>query len=996
MSAPKPKELFLASSLRDGLEDNNINQVTTLLEHKEADPNILLPMHGISPFHLVIGNESETFAEEVTRLFLRHGGDPNVRSIDGMTPVHVAAAWGRIKVLELLLANGGDPLALDDEGRSPFHYAFDGSYYQAIVLLGQYCTKVQEEEEEEESSELDKPQIQIKLEKILVNRGDVVAEYVPSEIDLTEDSITTGAINTAAQTLEGTFSEGSESRSASHGDPPSLHSDNITLRRYQTCRGKKMSPMIGQELLGLDKERSAAEEKILIGQIIHRLSDSFNKAEKENFNLKEKESISNGGKKKFCSLLPKPKYFKKNLETPKKEIIFPAHLDNSIISTSPNFRIGGLTMDTTPTQRENMKFRNNYTPKNFYSPSIRATSVTPQVKSASSTPKKSISASRGQRVGKRVNEKINKTPLNKTYKKSDVLEFSPEVEKNLKMVNRRLLSKEFAKRLEKSFDDDDIEDKIEDLKGKNCNEINNAKYSTTPSLNNNIEVKNAIRNDVMIKSCNSPLKKLNDKNDNNIIRSPVTPTMKKRQGKINQNIPVKCEGSKLLFESPGSSNPRSLTSSPKRESTSEEKKLLNEIDEIYREKGRTPRASVSGMTNDSLNEASLNSENTSSTMDTTFSPNVKKFSERDSPGVTKDSENFSAFRTPLRSTMSSRCSTETFFSVDEEYAYVDPEKNVAFLERRLRVLPPSKCEDMNNVVDESTWIDMFRMSMESTSSVPASIGRHSTISVDHYSLRYRLIALGEVPGPITDTTFNVYLKRLRVLERTSKTCEKELVPRGIEPPLQISLPKNFSKELLSVDWTKDHQKYKEIEHDAFKEYERPSAGRNYRGGIAKVSFNYLLLDPRVTNDLPRTGNSLSLAERWKIFLEAIFYVGKGKSARPAAHLYEAFDLWTGKKRNNQPNDKLKRIMEIWKSGQGVVSLQVFSNSMQEEAFTREAAMIDALGSTNLSNCLRGQYYGIVSTMNMAEKKMLGKFLLYNAMQIFMHEGERQLFPRNVE
>ena len=58
----------------------------------------------------------------------------------------MAAAWGRVKVLELLLINGGDPLCLDDDGRSPFHYAFDGKYYKAIVILGKYCDNIVKEE----------------------------------------------------------------------------------------------------------------------------------------------------------------------------------------------------------------------------------------------------------------------------------------------------------------------------------------------------------------------------------------------------------------------------------------------------------------------------------------------------------------------------------------------------------------------------------------------------------------------------------------------------------------------------------------------------------------------------------------------------------------------------------------------------------------------------------------------------------------------------------
>lgn len=114
LTTPKRKGgLFLASSLCDGLEDNNIRQeiidnfqncivlkisrkikltykffmylqflirqVVTLLLNKDADPNILIPTHGVTPFHLVIGNDSEEFAEEVTKLFLRHGGNPNVK-----------------------------------------------------------------------------------------------------------------------------------------------------------------------------------------------------------------------------------------------------------------------------------------------------------------------------------------------------------------------------------------------------------------------------------------------------------------------------------------------------------------------------------------------------------------------------------------------------------------------------------------------------------------------------------------------------------------------------------------------------------------------------------------------------------------------------------------------------------------------------------------------------------------------------------------------------
>jgi ankyrin repeat protein len=50
-----------------------------ILEKTDANPNVILPNQGISPFHLAVGNEAENFALEVIRLFLQYGGNPNVR-----------------------------------------------------------------------------------------------------------------------------------------------------------------------------------------------------------------------------------------------------------------------------------------------------------------------------------------------------------------------------------------------------------------------------------------------------------------------------------------------------------------------------------------------------------------------------------------------------------------------------------------------------------------------------------------------------------------------------------------------------------------------------------------------------------------------------------------------------------------------------------------------------------------------------------------------------
>ena len=46
---------------------------------------------------------------------------------------------------------------------------------------------------------------------------------------------------------------------------------------------------------------------------------------------------------------------------------------------------------------------------------------------------------------------------------------------------------------------------------------------------------------------------------------------------------------------------------------------------------------------------------------------------------------------------------------------------------------------------------------------------------------------------------------------------------------------------------------------------------------------------------------------------------------------------------SQANKKVQQVIEIWKSGLGVVSLHCFQSVIPVEAYTREACMIEAIG-----------------------------------------------------
>ncbi|KAK5648343.1 hypothetical protein RI129_003235 [Pyrocoelia pectoralis] len=311
-------------------------------------------------------------------------------------------------------------------------------------------------------------------------------------------------------------------------------------------------------------------------------------------------------------------------------------------------------------------------------------------------------------------------------------------------------------------------------------------------------------------------------------------------------------------------------------------------------------------------------------------------------------------------------------SIAEIYKYTDKKEGIVLLEKRFPV--NQKIDVDNELLSQSSKL----------SSLPASF------DYDANTLRHELTRYGFPAGPITKTTKRVYLRKLYRLQ-------KQAVPQVTETAIPDS-PKVYSMELentlLAPSCVKDSQECKSLEEALTKEFSHPDPARKWREGVNKSSFSYLLLDPRLTKNLPNRAEQISPAEVWKTFLNSIFYVGKGKRARPYAHLYDAVKLWnTGVLIDS--NKKLQHILDIWKDDYGVICLHVFQNVIPVEAYTREAAMITALKLENLKNNKLGQFYGTPLTWSSQQQNMLGVSLLYKSMIIFLNEGERQLKPSDI-
>lgn len=101
----------------------------------------------------------------------------------------------------------------------------------------------------------------------------------------------------------------------------------------------------------------------------------------------------------------------------------------------------------------------------------------------------------------------------------------------------------------------------------------------------------------------------------------------------------------------------------------------------------------------------------------------------------------------------------------------------------------------------------------------------------------------------------------------------------------------LEKSLKDENFLKDIPKSFKLEEEMMSSFEGNNYKKKWREGWSKTSFNYLLLDSRISLNLPKRAAHLTTSEVWECFLSAVFYVGKGKKARPYAHLYQAATIW---------------------------------------------------------------------------------------------------------
>lgn len=181
----------------------------------------------------------------------------------------------------------------------------------------------------------------------------------------------------------------------------------------------------------------------------------------------------------------------------------------------------------------------------------------------------------------------------------------------------------------------------------------------------------------------------------------------------------------------------------------------------------------------------------------------------------------------------------------------------------------------------------------------------------------------------------------------------------------------------------------------------------YDDSKKQTYFVYLLLDPTITKNIPEYinmmmdgcsknsfasifGGILNNQSYFYQFITSIFYVGKGQANRPYQHFIDAHREKKQMDNNSKPiTAKTKRIWSIWEQGLGPIFVTFFTGISDDEAFTREALIIETISLYNLTNRIYGTYRCKMN-LNRRQKSLLGTYLLFKFFITYLLNGERQI------
>lgn len=112
--------MFKQDPIEDAILKRDLRQVKKYLS-SGLDINAPLDSRGSRPIHYAVNS-----TREILLLLIKHGADVNVKTSEGMAPIHTAAATANYENLCILVENGADVNIEDNERQNALKHAFRG------------------------------------------------------------------------------------------------------------------------------------------------------------------------------------------------------------------------------------------------------------------------------------------------------------------------------------------------------------------------------------------------------------------------------------------------------------------------------------------------------------------------------------------------------------------------------------------------------------------------------------------------------------------------------------------------------------------------------------------------------------------------------------------------------------------------------------------------------------------------------------------------------
>ncbi|XP_060798362.1 uncharacterized protein LOC132900345 isoform X2 [Neoarius graeffei] len=973
------KRSNLAPLLHAAVNGTDVRTVEDLLQ-RGAEPNLLLS-EGVAAVHLAAGKESEK-GLRCLKVLLQNGADPNLRSGEDLTPLHIAALWGCYQNLKLLLKNGGDPSLKDQDGNKAVDLAEQEENSKCASILQEYESHTPQAEYE------DLPKFQYSLYS-----GHLVRDCSGNLTQMSDfgDEL-------LSSTRYSSFYRKAESNGLPRARDPheSWLSDisGFTARDSDVFNreevGGSLPPVLSStRLSGMDFKKSTEVVQPACFLTASRKSVTFRDYDEYFPDLNQNnDDISNSTDSTVdFSLYPDFLHSERmttvlqnqGIDVTSPDDVFVFCRDGNTTDDFDKTVVGGTALgEDDGDDGEDVFVDKVDSLKCAAHSAASSSSGSSQYSSCDSEPyKTTIEAPLSSE---------NIAPSEKDGQTKGSLDSDKKEELNLQLQACD------EKTSELSFTPSPFVTGRTRSRLSRCSQRNStSSFSSSSLFEQTLPTPTRVRRDVT----------QSDK------RKQRRPSEEDKGAYLDSQMANLCVSSQLhgsqadtLIISGSMADtiiiPRGATEDALEGGTSSSLSLCHQEEDVFTEDEEFLTSDVS--TSNAEIHRNTNSQESSSESGSSLS----EILEVPSTGCTP---RYSMSRICNRSQTQSLANLSytpggrpLITDVDEpvEYLYTDTEEGHELIETHV---PPTSNTSLSSSVSEETVIYDWRSLQAAAKSpekgkenrspneVMESANISETEGLTDRELRRKLVELGEEPGPINRNTRRLYVQKLR-------TLQKERVAEKSAQDEQNTIA-GYSPEMNKVLCSFNLPDCKADEFALCEQFDQPDQNKRWREGVIKSSFNYLLLDPRVSKNLPYRSQWMTPHECFQTFISSIFYVGKGKRSRPYSHLYEALEYFKGDKSSRKLCSKVQHILQVWNCGHGVISLHCFQNVIPVEAYTREACMVDAIGLKMLTNQKRGDYYGMVSTWPAKRQRELGIHLLYRSMQIFLAEGERQLRPADI-